>query len=202
VPAEMLTITIPPFTTSKHPFFHKDDVTVKVVFQSDMYGFELSEDNCMKRVYVLGFKKDGKGTKGRRSCNTICSSERATKRKYPGACITAIDDEEIVMSDQAKEKLAELCSKKVDSFTMNLAREPKPSKSMTQRAYDELEFPDFDLDFALGDDLEEDSSMTIVVRRMNSGRITCRRLVRRLPKTSDPKGSLRAKWHQVLIIAQ
>jgi len=50
---------------------------------------------------------------------------------------------------------------------MILAREPKPSKSMTQRAYDELELPDFDLDenlgedyFASGDDLEGDSSMT------------------------------------------
>ena len=58
--------------------------------------------------------------------------------------------------DQAKEK-----------FTMILAQEPKPSKSMMQRAYDELELPDFDLDdnlgedhFASGDELEEDSSMT------------------------------------------
>jgi len=50
---------------------------------------------------------------------------------------------------------------------MILAQEPKPSKSMMQRAYDELELPDFDLDdnlgedhFASGDDLEGDSSMT------------------------------------------
>jgi len=167
VPAEMLTITIPPFTTSEHPFFHEDYVTVKVVCKSDMCGFELSEDNCMKRVYISGLKKDGKGTKGRQSCNTMCSSERATKRKYRGAYITAIDDEEIVTLDQAKEKYAELRGKKVDLFTMILAREPKPSKAMTRRAYDKLELPDFDLDdnlgedyFAPGDDLEEDSSMT------------------------------------------
>ena len=108
VPAETLTITIPPFTTSEHPFFHEDDVTVKVVCKSDMYGFELSKDNCMKRVYLSGFKKDGKGTKGRRSCNTICSSERATRTKYRGAHITAIDNEEIVTLDQAEEKFAEL----------------------------------------------------------------------------------------------
>jgi len=165
--AETLTITIPPFTTSDYPFFHEDDVTVKVVCESDLYGFELSEDDCMKRVYVSGFKKDGRGTKGRKSCNMISSSERAARRKYHGACITAIDDEEIVTLDQAKEKFAELCSKKVDSFAMILAPEPKPSKSMTQRAYDELELPDFDLDnnlgedyFASGDDLEGDSSMT------------------------------------------
>jgi len=75
VPAETLTITIPSFTTSEHPFFHEDDVTVKVVYESDMYGFELSEDDCMKRVYISGLKKDGRGTKGRRSCNTMCSSE-------------------------------------------------------------------------------------------------------------------------------
>jgi len=67
VPAETLTITIPPFTTSEHPFFHEDNVTVKVVCESDLYGFELSKDGCMKRVCVLGFKKDGKGTKGRKS---------------------------------------------------------------------------------------------------------------------------------------
>jgi len=132
-----------------------------------MYGFELSEDNCMKRVYVSGLKKDGRGTKGRRGCNTMCSSERATRRKYHGAYITAIDDKEIVTLDQAKEKFAELCTKKVESFTMILPREPKPSKAMTRRAYDELELPDFDLDnnlgedyFAPGEDLEGNSSMT------------------------------------------
>jgi len=72
VPAETLTITIPPFTTSKHPFFHEDDVTVKAVCESDMCGFELSKDDCMKCVYISGLKKDGKGTKGRQSCNLGC----------------------------------------------------------------------------------------------------------------------------------
>ena len=62
MPAETLTIMIPPFTTSEHQFFHKDDVTVKVVCDSDMYGFKLSEDDCMKRVYISGLKKDGRGT--------------------------------------------------------------------------------------------------------------------------------------------
>jgi len=167
VPVETLTITILPFTTSEHPFFHEDDVTVKVVCKSDMYGFELSEDDCMKCVYISGLKKDGRGTKGRQSCNAMCSSKRATRRKCCGAYITAIDDEEIVMLDQAKEKFAELCAKKVESFTMILAREPKSSKAMTRRAYDELELPDFDLDdnlgedyFAPGEDLEGDLSMT------------------------------------------
>jgi len=167
VPAETLTITIPPFTTSEHPFFHEDDVRVKVTCESNLYGFELSKDDCMKRVCISGFKKDGKGTKGRKSCNTVSSSERATRRKYRGAYITAIDNEEIVTMDQAKEKFVELRGKKVDSFTMILAREPKPSKSMTRRAYEELELPDFDLDnnlgedyLASGDDLEGDSSMT------------------------------------------
>jgi len=106
-------------------------VTVKVACDSDMCGFELSEDDCMKRVYISGLKKDGKGTKGRRSCNTMCSSERATTRKHRGACITAIDDEEIVPIDQAKQKFAELRAKKAESFTMILAWEPKPSKAMT-----------------------------------------------------------------------
>jgi len=77
VPAETLTITIPPFTAFEHPFFHEDDVTVKVVCEFDLYVFELSEDDCMKRVYTSGLKKDGKGTKGRKSCKTISSSERA-----------------------------------------------------------------------------------------------------------------------------
>jgi len=167
VPAETLTVAIPPFTASKHPFFHEDDVTVKVTCDSNVHGFELSEDDCMKRVYVSGLKKDGRGTKGRRSCNTMCSSKRATRRKCHGAHFTAIDDEEIVTLDQAKEKFAELRTKKVESFTMILAREPKPSEAMTRRAYDELELPDFDLDnnlgedcFTPGEDLEGDSSMT------------------------------------------
>ena len=83
-------------------------MTVKVVCESDMYGFELSEDDCMKCVYISGLKKDGRGIKGHRSCNTMCSSKRATRRKCRGAYITAIDDEEIVTLDQAKEKFAEL----------------------------------------------------------------------------------------------
>jgi len=135
-PVEMLTITIPPFTASEHPFFHEDDVTVKVVCESDLCGFELSKDDYMKRVHISGFKKDGKGTKGYNSCETICSSERVTRRKCRGACIMAIDDEEIVTMDQAKEKFAELRGKKVDLFTMILAREPKPSKSMMRSSYD------------------------------------------------------------------
>jgi len=167
VPAEMLTIAILPFTASEHPFFHEDDVAVKVACKSDLCGFELSEDDCMKRVCISGFKKDGRGTKGCKSCDTIGSSERAARRKHHGAHVTAIDDEEIVTLDQAKEKFAELHSKKVDSFMMILALEPKPSKSMTRRAWHKLELPDFDLDdnlgedyFASGDDLEGDSSMT------------------------------------------
>jgi len=72
-----------------------------------------------------------------------------------------------VTLDQAKEKFVELRGKKVELFTMILAWEPEPSKAMTQRAYEELELPDFDLDdnlgedyFTPGDDLEGDSSMT------------------------------------------
>jgi len=67
----------------------------------------------MKWVYISGLKKDGRGTKGCRSCNTMCSSKRVTRRKYRGAYVTAIDDEEIVTLDQAKEKFAELRAKKV-----------------------------------------------------------------------------------------
>jgi len=167
VPAEKLTIVIPSFTTHEHPFFHEDDVTVKVVCESNPCGFELSEDDCVKRACISGLKKDGKGTKGCRSCNTMCSSERATRRKCRRACITAIDDEEIVTLDQAKEKFAELCSKKVGSFSMILAREPNPSKAMTRRAHNELELLEFDLDdnlgedcFAPGEGLEDKSSMT------------------------------------------
>jgi len=44
----------------------------------------------MKRVCMLGFKKDGKRTKGRQSCTTICSSERATKRKHRRVHVTAM----------------------------------------------------------------------------------------------------------------
>jgi len=61
----------------------------------------------------------------------------------------------------------ELRSKKVDSFTMMLAQEPKPSRSMMRRAYDELELLDFDLDenlgedcLASGEDQEGNSSLT------------------------------------------
>jgi len=151
-------------------------VTVKVVCESDMYGFELSEDDCMKRVYISGLKKDGRGTKGRRSCNTMCSSERASRRKYRGAYIRAINDEEIMTLDQAKEKFAELRAKKVESFTMILAREPKPSKAMMWRAYNELELPDFDLNdnlgedyFAPGEDLKGDLSMTFSQKMVELG---------------------------------
>jgi len=70
-PAESLTIMIPPFVMSEHPFFHKDNVTGKAVCESNVHGFELCKDDCMKHVCISGFKKDGKGTKGRQTCNTI-----------------------------------------------------------------------------------------------------------------------------------
>jgi len=149
----------------------------------------------MKHVYISGLKKDGKGTKGRRSCNTMCSSKRATRRKHHGACITAIDDEEIVMLDQAKEKFAELRAKKVESFTMILAREPKPSKAMTRRAYDELELPDFDLDnnlgedyFAPGEDLKGDSSMTSSQKTVEFGTDYVPAIEKKISKDFGSKG--------------
>jgi len=156
----------------------------------------------MKRVYILGFKKDGKGTKGCRSCNTMCSSERATRRKHRGTCIAAINDEEIVTLDQAKKKFAELRDKKVELFTMILAREPKPSKAVTRRACDELELPDFDLDDNLGEDhfapredLEGDSSVTSSQRTVKFGTD----YVPKISKDFRSKGTSREKWCRVLI---
>jgi len=140
----------------------------------------------------------------------MCSSERPTRRKYCGAYITAIDDEEIVTLDQAKEKFAELHSKKVESFTMILAREPKPSKAMTRRVYDELELPEFDLNdnlgedyFAPGEDLEDKSSMTSSQKTVEFGtsvRITCRQLEPRSARISGPKDTSREKWCRVPIM--
>ena len=90
--------------------------------------------------------------KSKCSCNTICSSERATLRKCRGAFITSINDDEVMTLEQARKQLADLWDKKVTSFTMVLAREPKPSKMLVRRAYDELELPGFDIDENLGED--------------------------------------------------
>jgi len=50
VPAEMLTIAIPPFTTSEHTFFHKDNATVKVVCKSSTATmFDLTKDSTIFR---------------------------------------------------------------------------------------------------------------------------------------------------------
>ena len=48
MPAEKLTVTIPPFVTSDHPFFNEHDVKVKVVCNHPTYGFELKDDDCLK----------------------------------------------------------------------------------------------------------------------------------------------------------
>jgi len=131
-------------------FFHKDNVSVNVECNSPRCGFELHEDDSMKRIHMSGFAKNGKGTKGWRSCNDICSRQRAARRKCHGVHMTTIGDEEIVTLDEANEKFAKLWSKKVDSFTMMLMGELMPSKSMTCGAYDELEMSDFNLDKNLG----------------------------------------------------
>jgi len=150
VSPESITITLPPFATSEHPFFAEDDVEVQVVCKHPTYGFVLQEDDCMKRVYIHDFKLNEKRKKY--SCGTILSSDKATRSKYRGAFITAINDEEMVTQDQVESMFAELRSQKVDSFTMTLAREPKPDAKTTRRAYDELELPSFDLDESLGAD--------------------------------------------------
>ena len=145
MPVEKISVTIPPFTTSTHPFFYEHDVKVTVKCKHPTYGFVLKEDDCLKRVFIKQFTPNG-GKKSRYSCNTIGDSQRAINGKYRGAFITAIDDEAIVSKDQALEKFAELRAAKVKSFTMVLASEPKPSADAVRRAYDELELPGFDLD--------------------------------------------------------
>ena len=152
MPAERMSITIPPFSTSEHPFFNLHDVVVEAICDHPTYGFALKEDDCMNRVFISGFEKNGKNKNRHYSCNTIASTERAVRGKYNGAYITSIGDNAIVTIEQAKEKFEELRSKKVESFHMTLACEPKPSKQMTRRAYDELEMPAFDIDEELGAD--------------------------------------------------
>jgi len=100
-----------------------------------------------------------------------------------------------VTLDQAKEKFAELCAKKVESFTMILAREPKPSKAMTRRACDKLELLDFDLDdnlgedyFAPGEDLEGNSCMTSSQKTVEFGIDYVPAIGLKISKDSGSKG--------------
>ena len=149
---ETVTVTIPPFQTSAHPFFTEHEVTVTVKCDHPTYGFVLKEDDCLMRVYVSAFTSNTKRPAQQYSCNTIGSTERATVRKFRGAYITAINDEAIATMEQAMAVFARLRSEKVDSFTMTLAQEPKPSAQTLRRAADELERPGFDLDESLGED--------------------------------------------------
>ena len=150
VEPETITISLPTFSTSEHPFFDEDDVTIKVVCKHPTFGFVLEEDTCMQRAFIREFTADK--TRKKYSCGTILSSGKSSRNTYRGAFITAINDEEMVTKAQVEEKFAELRSKGVDSFTMTLAKEPKPSAQATRRAYDEIELPEFDLDASLGSD--------------------------------------------------
>jgi hypothetical protein len=51
--------------------------------------------------------------------------------------------------EQALEKFAELRSNNVESFSMILASEPKPSAQAVRQAYNELEMPPIDLEDVL-----------------------------------------------------
>ena len=152
VKPESITVTVPPFQMSIHPFFLEYDVTVDVQCDHPTFGFLLAQDDRLMRVYISGFAKNTKRPSKTYSCNTICASAKASVRKYKGAYITAINDEAVSLLEQALAKLAELQASKVTTFSMVLAREAKPSKHVTRRAYEELELPGFDIDESLGED--------------------------------------------------
>ena len=57
----------------------------------------------------------------------MCTTFRATKRKYIGAFITSIDDIPVYDEKDAKQELLRLRKNNIDKFHITLAPEPLPS---------------------------------------------------------------------------
>jgi hypothetical protein len=122
IPADTVSATITPFGFHLTPFLSERDVTVKVKCSDPTFGFRILSDSTSNRAYVSEILP-------RTSSATMCSSPKATSRKYKGSFLTAINDSPVFTAADATRLLVALRATlpAPTRFTVTLAPEPLPS---------------------------------------------------------------------------
>jgi hypothetical protein len=80
IPADTTETVAPPFGLTSQPFLHEIDKTVKVVCAAPHFGFSLRTDTATQRVFISAIATST-------SASHLCSSLRATQRKFQGTAL-------------------------------------------------------------------------------------------------------------------
>jgi hypothetical protein len=131
IPAEDTDTVVPLFGLTSKPFLHRVDMALKVDCTSPNFGFSLRTDTATQRVHVSDIAAST-------AASRLCSSLRATQRKFVGAIITSIDDVPIFLLAQAQREFTRLRSSAVANFCITLAPEPVLTRREQAAALDEL----------------------------------------------------------------
>ena len=135
IPADLDETVVPPFGLTSRPFLHEVDKGLTVDCAAPHFGFLLRTDTATQRVYVSEIAP-------RSTASRLCSSHRASQRKFVGAFITSIDDVPIFSLAQAQREFSRLRSTAVATFRLTLAPEPLPTRREQAAALDELDLLD------------------------------------------------------------
>jgi hypothetical protein len=132
LPTDALELTAPSdFDFSTKPFSTENDHTLKIICADETYGFRFERDQFTNRAYITDILPNS-------TAATLASSFRTIQRKYVGAFITAINDTPVFTVDDASHELTQLRPTQISKFTVTIAPEPLPPKSLPDAADKEL----------------------------------------------------------------
>ena len=122
IPVDHTAMAAIPFDTCLSPFTQERDVKVKVKCSNKSFGFGFENDDLLHRAFILELLPGS-------SAETMCSSPRATRRKYLGAFVTAVGDTPVFSKRDVLLALTRLFSDNVSTFVITLAPERLPTAS-------------------------------------------------------------------------
>jgi hypothetical protein len=157
IPADSSDLTATSLTFVDTPFLNESDEIVPVSCTLPLFGFHLVTDQLTSRVYISEISD-------RSSALKIRSSPRATRSRFTGAYITAIDEQPVFTKFDATRLLRKLRNTPdLRHFHLTLAAEPLPTKKDRDSASIEQEFNDY-----LVSDVEPDDDLTITTEELRA----------------------------------
>ncbi len=139
------------------PFLNESDVIVPVSCSLPLFGLHLVTDELSSHVYITEISD-------RSSALKIRSSPRATRSRFLGAYITAINEQPVFTKSDATRLLRKLrTTTDLRRFQLTLAAEPLPTKQDRDSASVEHEFNDY-----LVSDVEPDDDLTISTEELRA----------------------------------
>ena len=116
IPIEQHPVSVPQLVFTPSPFTSQLDYQLHVKCAHPTYGFELSTDDLLQRVYVSHIAP-------RSSAENLHSTPKATSNKLRGSFITSINDAQVFSIADAQRQFSILRERHADSFFITLAPE-------------------------------------------------------------------------------